>query len=226
MRKRKERKPASGEERKPASAEERQAPGGKQIYIEAIGQWVSVKCTVIKSYYYAIPVPQDFEAGLTADLFDANIGDLEWTNFQMPERLPAGHEAMIFKVSLAVRPTAEVRIVDIFTVLQHGHITIQIGDTEFINEPLSFFPVTVYGEIAARENDLLQSLALVTAIPDVITDEERHKLMAALSGIAIPTWIAESQPITGCIDLGEGAYGTPGFDLFVVLHTITKMPMR
>lgn len=197
-----------------------------QVYIEAIDQWVEVRRTVAISYYYAIQVPQDVESRMIIRLFLDHLGDPEWTNFARPEMLPVGHEALIYKVSLSVRPTAEVRIVDIITALQNGSIAIRIGADEFINEPLCFFPVTVYGEIAARENDLLQSLAMMTEFPDGMIGEKWEKFRASFSGIAIPSWIAESERIAGCVDLGKGAYGTPGFDLFVVLHSITKMPIE
>ena len=81
-------------------------------------------------------------------------------------------------------------------------------------------------KIAAREDDLLQRLAIEREIKDEMDEEERRRIMKAMTGLAIPTMIGESQPIDGDIVLRKALYGTPQFTLYVILHTLTIRPMR
>lgn len=200
-----------------------QTPPG-YIHIPGVGD-VKVTRVMMKSYYYGVAIPQDIDADATAGLFDGHIGDREWTNFTRPRALPIGHEALIYKVSLAVKPTAQTKIFDVFSALQFGDLKIIIGADEFVREPLSFFPVTLYGEIAAREDDILQRLAVSREIAGKADDKERSRLMKLLSGIGIPANVMESQIVDGAIDLRKALYGTPAFVLYVVLHTITTVPI-
>lgn len=181
---------------------------------------------VMRSYYYGVGIPQDVDSDATIGLFEGHIGDRQWTNLTRPGRLPVGHTAMLFKVSLAVKPTEETRILDVFSALQLGDLRITIGSDEFLREPLSFFPVTLYGEIAAREADPLRRLAVSIEVKHGVDDEEQKRLLRRLSGIAIPTMIGYEQLIDGAIDLNSRLYGTPAFVLYVCLHTITVEPIR
>lgn len=210
---------------KRAKDEKSNVPKG-YIHVPGVGL-VQLKRMLMKSYYYGVPIPQDVDSDMTIGLFCGHIGEREWTNFTRPRMLPVGHEAVICKVSLAVRPTAEIKVVDVFTALQFGDMQIRIGAVdEFIREPLSFFPITLYGEIAAREDDLLQRLAVTREIEDEMDEDERRRIMKVLSGIAIPASIGESMLIDGNIDLRKELYGTPPFTLYVILHTITTTPVR
>ena len=196
------------------------------VFVPSLG-WIALKRVALKSYYYGVAIPQDIEADATIALFDGHIGDREWTNFTRPRMLPVGHTATLFKVSLAVKPTAETRIVDVFSALQFGDLNINIGAVdEFVSEPLSFFPVTLYGEIAERQGDILQPIALDVQLKRDVPYDEQKEIMGALSGIGIPCEIGESQMIDGSMDLRKGLYGSPAFVLYVVLHTITSMPVR
>lgn len=199
--------------------------GRSYVYVPGKGE-IEVRRLLMKSYYYGVPIPQDIDAGSTIGLFCGHIGDRQWTNFTRELMLPVGHEAIIYKVSLAVKPTEKTRIVDVFTALQLGDLEIKIGRDEFVSEPLSFFPVTLYGEIAAREDDPLQRLALVKEIDQEADEEEVARLQRLLSGIAIPAHIQESQALYGDIHLRKELYGTPAFTLYVILHTITVRPIR
>ncbi len=129
---------------------DREKHGPGVVYIDAINEWVSLSWWEMKSYYYGVPIPQDMEANMTAGLFGGHIGDKEWTNFTRPNMIPKWHRSLVYKVSLAVKPTAAVKVADIFRALQLGELTINVRHQEpFISEPLSFFPVTIYGEMAA-----------------------------------------------------------------------------
>lgn len=207
----------------------------KQGHVLVPGRgWVELRSMIIKAYYYGIQIPQDIDSNAVIGLFSGHIGDLEWTNFTRPRMLPAGHEATIFRVSLAVRPTTETRIVDVYNALQSGDIRIGVGarwdEEDLLCEPLAFFPVVIYGEIAARKDDLLQRLALTIDIhrdaEGNFDEEQIPRLMKLLSGYGIPAAVGESQIIDGNINLRKALYGTPAFKLYVILHTITTRPLR
>ena len=80
-----------------------------EIYVPGLGMRTFTRM-LMKSYYYGIPFPQDFEQGATIGLFDDHIGDPLWTNLTRPRMLPVGHKATIFKVTLAVKPTDQTNL--------------------------------------------------------------------------------------------------------------------
>ncbi len=204
---------------------EKTRPG--MVYISSIDKWVAVTWWQMKSYYYGVPIPQDVKVNATTALFGGHIGDKEWTNFTRPNMIPKWHRSLVYKVSLAVKPTAEVKVVDIFRALQLGELTINVRHQEpFISEPLSFFPVTIYGEMAARENDLAAQVSLPTTETGELDEQASKAAMRALSKMAIPIDLDDSVIIDGEIDLRKELYGTPPFVLYVILHTVTKIPLR
>lgn len=198
------------------------------IYIEGRG-WVDIRQWCMKSYYYRIMIPQDIDTGATIGLFCGNIGDKEWTNFTRERMLPVGHEAVIYRVSLVARPEKHTFLIDIMTALQLGHLTILINREEFISEPLSFFAVNLFGEMASREKDPLARLALEIHLA---TDksgeftEEAKRIISKMTGIEMPHFLPESCLIDGDIDLEKELYDIKPFGLYVVLHTITQKPLR
>ncbi len=196
------------------------------IYIKAIDQWVAVKRWQIITYYYGVRIPQDINSDATAGLFETRGVDKDLTNFSRPFMFPAGHECLIYKVSLAVKPTEQARIVDVFMALQSGDLTIHLWDeTPFICEPLSFFPVTIYGELAARENDILERVAISQMDREELYSDETAALIQAISGMATPAFVGESQKINGHVDLKKELYGTTPFTLYVLLHTVSMIPV-
>jgi len=197
------------------------------VYVKSLERWINIAWWQMKSYYYGVQIPQDLNGNSTIGLFGGNIGDKQWTNFTRPNMIPEWHTSLVYKVSLAVRPTAEVKIVDIFTALQLGELTINIrGQEPLISEPLSFFPVTIYGEMAARENDLAAHVALPTTESGELDVKKSEAIMSGVSKMAIDIGLDDSVILDGEIDLRKELYGTPPFVLYVLLHTVTSMPLR
>ena len=196
------------------------------LYIKALDKWVAMKRWQSITYYYGVRMPQDINSDSTAGLFETRDVDKDLTNFTRPFTFPAGQECLIYRVSLAVKPTEQVRIVDVLMALQSGNLTINLwGETPFICEPLTFFPVTIYGECAARENNILERLAISQMAREPVDTDESAALIQAISGMAIPAFVGESQKINGHIDLEKELYGTTPFTLFVLLHTVSSIPV-
>ncbi len=198
-----------------------------RVYIPAIDNWVELNSWQLKSYYYGVSIPQDMEADMTIGLFEGHIGDKEWTNFTRPNMIPKWHRSLIYKVSLAVGQTADVKIVDVFRALQLGVLTIKVrGQEPLISEPLSFFPVTIYGEMAERKDDLSTRVALLSSESGGLDQETARPILNAISKMALPIDLDDSVIIDGDLDVRKELYGTPPFVLYVILHSITTMPIK
>ena len=199
--------------------------GPGHVYIPGEGVY-AIRNLYMKSYYYRIAIPQDINAAATIGLFCGHIGDSEWTNIPRNRMFARGHEVILYKVSLAVKPNEDTKVFDVIKALQYGHLTIRHRGEEFISEPLSFFPVSLYGEVASRERDPLARLALETEIPRDLGEEAARHVAKLISGIDIPLYLSESQTIDGDVDLQQDLFGSPKFGLYIILHTITRKPVR
>ena len=205
-------------------SKDKKAPPG-HVYVPGRGL-VEISQYVMKSYYYRITIPQDINAGATIGLFCGHIGEAEWTNFTRERMFPVGHSTILYKVSLAVKPNRDTKVFDVIEALQLGQLTIRTGANEFLSEPLSFFPVSIYGETASREKDPLARLGLEIRLCTSENMEEARRVMWLISGIEIPLSVGESQTIDGDVDLHKDLFGSPKFGLYIVLHTITQKPLR
>jgi len=199
----------------------------REKHIEGVGvrefrQWY------MKAYYYRVTIPQDINADSTIALFCGHIGDLQWTNIPRDRMFAEFDQVILYKVSLVVKPNEDTRIFDVISALQHGHLTIRNRGQEFVSEPLSFFPVNIYAEIAGRERDPLARLAVQTLIPrpETLDEDTSKRLMNAITGLDIPLFIPDTETIDGEVDLDKALFGSPEFGLFVVLHTVTSYPLR
>lgn len=224
-------------------------PGPGEVFMPGVGM-IQIRSWFMKSYYYLVTIPQPSDIEYRIPLFDDHIGDLEWTNMPRPRMLAEDDKAVVYKVSLVVKPDRETRIFDVIEALQYGHLTISQGREEsvseqssfadkrlaekpgkledFVSEPLWFFPVNIYGEIASRERDLVAHLLLEREIPkkDAMTDQERRAFSKAITGLDIPLDIGTSDKIWGQVKLDRALYGSPQFGLYVVLHTVTSRLMK
>ena len=200
------------------------------VWIEGRGL-VRFRQWFMKSYYYMVTIPQKVNEDTTIPLFCEHLGEKKWTNFTRDRKLPRGHEAMIFRVSLAVVPARHTMTFDIMEAMQRGHLTILLSGAEWLSEPLSFFAVNLLGEIAFRNDDPLGRLAVEVALTtseDGAFTKEARRIMEKIAGMPLPPTLPESYPIDGQIQFRarKELYNKKPFDLVVLLHTITSKPLE
>lgn len=201
-----------------------QKPG--KVYIGALDEWVDVRYWQMKSYYYGVQIPDTLDIDTEIPLFDGNIGDLEWTNMSRANYLPEGHYAAIYKVALSVKACPGTTLMDVFTALQYGSLALKFGCAEAVQEPLSAFPVNIYGEIVHRYDDPVAALGVSRALPTGKSGELLDPVVQRLKSVMIPTEIGDETYMGGSVTLRRGLNIGTGFVLYVSLYSITSAPLR
>jgi hypothetical protein len=195
------------------------------VYLDGVG-YVRLSTLILKRYYSGVNIPATVDQEMEIPLFgQEHIGDSEWTNLETPNHIAKGHSALIYRVALSVKAAPDTTLMDIYTALQFGDLFLRLGANRF-QEPLSAYPVTLYGEVVERQDDPTAALQKTKRLLTDLDDQEEIAVIKRLMSALIPTAMDFETWIEGTVTLRPGLTIGSGFVLYVCLYSITSLPLR